>query len=187
MRADVVVVGGGCVGRQRAFYLGRMGAGRVVLAERHRLGSGPTARTVEIVRLHYSHEPLVELARRSLERFARFEELTGYRADFTPAGFLLLVPAEELEGLRANVKLQRQLGVRADLLTPEEVARLDPRLDLQEVVGAAYEPRAGYADGYATATGFAAAARALGVEVWEDTDVACQGFEAPEPAGRLPA
>jgi glycine/D-amino acid oxidase-like deaminating enzyme len=165
----VVVVGGGCIGASAAFYLAQARAGRVVLVERDRVGSGPTARTVGIVRLHYSHEPLVELARRSLERFVHFEELTGKSADFTRTGFLLLAPATELEGLAANVALQRRLGVRAEVLTPEEVARLDPRLDLEGVAGAAYEPEAGYADGYATATGFAAAARRLGVEVWEGT------------------
>lgn len=169
MHADVVVVGGGCIGASAAFYLAQARAGRVVLVERDRVGSGPTARTVGIVRLHYSHEPLVELARRSLERFVHFEELTGKSADFTQTGFLLLAPATELEGLAANVALQRRLGVRAEVLTPEEVARLDPRLDLEGVAGAAYEPEAGYADGYATATGFAAAARRLGVEVWEGT------------------
>ncbi len=169
MHADVVVVGGGCIGASAAFYLAQARAGRVVLVERDRVGSGPTARTVGIVRLHYSHEPLVELARRSLERFVHFEELTGKSADFTRTGFLLLAPATELEGLAANVALQRRLGVRAEVLTPEEVARLDPRLDLEGVAGAAYEPEAGYADGYATATGFAAAARQLGVEVWEGT------------------
>ncbi|MCS7234457.1 MAG: FAD-binding oxidoreductase [Armatimonadota bacterium] len=169
MHADVVVVGGGCVGASAAFYLGRARVGRVVLVERDRVGSGPTARTVGIVRLHYSHEPLVELARRSLERFVHFEELTGRTADFTRTGFLLLAPAPELEGLAANVALQRRLGVQAEVLTPEEVARLDSRLDLEGVAGAAYEPDAGYADGYATATGFGAAARQLGVEVWEGT------------------
>ncbi|MDQ7801145.1 MAG: FAD-binding oxidoreductase [Armatimonadota bacterium] len=167
MQADVVVVGGGCVGASAAFHLAQLGAGRVVLVERGQVGGGPTGRTVGIVRLHYSHEPLVELARRSLERFVRFHELTGRSADFTRTGFLLLAPASELEGLAANVALQRRLGVRAEVLTPEEVARLDPRLSLEGVAGAAYEPDAGYADGYATAAGFAAAARELGVEVWE--------------------
>lgn len=171
MRADVVVVGGGCVGASVAFHLARLRAGRVLLVERDRVGAGPTARTVGIVRLHYSHEPLVELARRSLDRFVRFHELTGRSADFTRTGFLLLAPASELEGLAANVELQRRLGVRAEVLTPEEVARLDPRMDLDGVAGAAYEPDAGYADGYATATAFAAAARELGVEVWEGTPV----------------
>lgn len=167
MRADVVVIGGGCVGTSTAFHLARMRTGRVLLVERDRVGSGPTARTVGIVRLHYSHEPLVELTRRSLERFVHFEELTGRSADFTRTGFLLLAPAQEVEGLVANVELQRRLGVRAEVLKPEEVARLDARMNLEGVAAAAYEPDAGYADGYATATAFAAAARELGVEIWE--------------------
>lgn len=175
MRADVVVVGGGCVGTSTAFHLARMRAGRVLLVERDRVGSGPTARTVGIVRLHYSHEPLVELTWRSLERFVHFEELTGRSADFTRTGFLLLAPAQEVEGLVANVELQRRLGVRAEVLKPEEVARLDPRMNLEGVAAAAYEPDAGYADGYATATAFAAAARELGVEIWEG--VAAEGVE----------
>ncbi|MDR7595893.1 MAG: FAD-dependent oxidoreductase, partial [Armatimonadota bacterium] len=116
MQADVVVVGGGCVGASAAFHLAQLGAGRVVLVERGQVGGGPTGRTVGIVRLHYSHEPLVELARRSLERFVRFHELTGRSADFTRTGFLLLAPASELEGLAANVALQRRLGVRAEVL-----------------------------------------------------------------------
>ncbi len=178
MTADFVVVGGGCVGASVAFHLAARRAGRVLLVERGRVGSGPTARTVGIVRMHYSHEPLVELARRSLERFVRFEELTGRSADFTRTGFLLLAPASELAGLAENVALEQRLGVRAELLAPEDVARLEPRLDLQGIAGAVYEPDAGYADGYATAAGFVGAARELGAEVWEGVAV-----EAVEVAG----
>lgn len=170
VRVDVVVVGGGCVGTSAAFFLARMGAGRVLLVERDRVAGGPTARTVGIVRLHYSHRPLVELARRSLDRFVHFQDLTGRSADFTHAGFLLLAPEAELDGLKANVELQRQLGVRAEVLKPEEVTRLDARMNVEGVAGAAYEPEAGYADGYATARGFAAAARESGVEIWEGVE-----------------
>ncbi len=171
MRVDVVVTGGGCVGASVAFHLARRRAGRILLVERDTVGSGPTSRTVGIVRLHYSHRPLVELTQRSLEHFVHFHELTGRTADFTRTGFLLLAPSSEVEGLRANVELQRELGVRAEVLGPEEVARLDPRMSLEGVAAAAYEPDAGYADGYATATAFAAAARELGVEVWEGARV----------------
>jgi glycine/D-amino acid oxidase-like deaminating enzyme len=59
--------------------------------------------------------------------------------------------------------------VRAFVLTPEEIAGLDPRLNVDDVGGAAYEPDSGYADGYATTAAFAAAARRLGVEIWEMT------------------
>ncbi|MCS7172480.1 MAG: FAD-binding oxidoreductase [Armatimonadetes bacterium] len=165
--ADVVIIGGGCMGASVAFHLARRLQGKVLLLERDRVGMGPTGRTVGIIRLHYSHEPLIALALRSLDAFAHFGILTGRSADFTRTGFLLLVPEGEWEGLLANVALQRRLGARVELLTAEEVVRMDPRLSPEGIAGGAYEPESGFADGYATATGFAAAARERGVEIEE--------------------
>ncbi len=165
--ADVVIIGGGCMGTSTAFHLARRRHGRVLLLERDRVGSGPTARTVGIIRLHYSFEPLIQLALRSLDTFRHFEALTGRSADFTRTGFVLLVPEAEWEGLVANVALQRRLGVRVEVLTVEEVMRLDPRLNPEGIAGGVYEPDSGFADGYATATAFAAAARAHGAQIEE--------------------
>ncbi|MDQ7844778.1 MAG: FAD-dependent oxidoreductase, partial [Armatimonadota bacterium] len=167
--ADIVIVGGGVIGTSTAFQLGRRRAGRVVLLERATVGAGPTAKTIGIIRLHYSYEPLIRLAVRGLELFSRFEALTGFPADFTRTGFLLLATPAQLPAVEENVALQRRLGVQTSILSPAEVARLDPRMNLEDVEGAAYEPEAGYADGYAAAAGFAAAARRLGVEIWEGT------------------
>jgi len=167
--ADIVIVGGGVIGTSTAFQLGRRKAGRVVLVERETVGAGPTAKTIGIIRLHYSYEPLIRLAVRGLEMFSRFEALTGSTADFTRTGFLLLATVGQLAAVEENVALQRQLGVRTSVLSPAEVARLDPRMNLDDVGGAAYEPDSGYADGYATAAAFAKAARRRGVEIWEGT------------------
>jgi len=167
--ADYVIVGGGVIGTSTAFQLGRRRAGRVLLIERATVGAGPTAKTIGIVRLHYSYEPLIRLALRGLELFRRFEALTGSPADFTRTGFLLLATPAQLPAVEENVALQQRLGVRTSILSPAELARLDPRMHLEDVGGAAYEPEAGYADGYATAAGFAAAARRLGVEIREGT------------------
>src|SRR5437667_11205088 len=73
--------------------------------------------------------------------------------------------------LRANVELQHRFGIGSSVLTPPEVAGLDPRMTLDDVAGAAWEPESGFADGYATAAGFAAAARREGAEIWEKTAV----------------
>ncbi len=166
--ADVVVVGGGVTGTSAAFQLARRGR-RVLLLERSTVGAGPTGRTVGIIRLHYSYEPLIQLAARSRETFARFEEVTGATCDFTRCGFLLLAPEREMDGLREIVAMQRRLGIEAEVLSPDEVARRFPQLATQDVAGGAWEPGSGYADGYATAAGFAAAARRLGAEIWEGT------------------
>ncbi|HXF82810.1 MAG TPA: FAD-binding oxidoreductase [bacterium] len=168
-QAEIVIIGGGVIGTSTAFQLARRHAGRVIVLERETVGAGPTARTIGIIRLHYSHEPLIRMAARGLEVFRRFEAVTGATADFVPAGFLVLADASQLAALEANVALQRRLGVRTSVLTPAELARLEPRLDLHGIAGAAYEPDAGYADGHAAAAGFAAAARRGGVEIWERT------------------
>lgn len=168
--ADVVVIGGGSTGTSVAFQLSRRGQ-RVILVERETVGAGPTSKSIGIIRLHYSYEPLIRLASRSLELFTRFESLTGGTCDFTQIGFLLLASREQMGGLRANVALQHSLGVKTSVLTPPEVAKLDPRVNTSDLGGAAYEPDSGYADGYATAASFAAAARRHGAEIWEMTAV----------------
>lgn len=165
--ADVVIIGGGSTGTSVAFQLARRRYGKVILVERETVGAGPTAKTIGIVRLHYSYEPLIRLASRSRDLFGQFEELTGAVADFTRCGFLLLAAEGEMPVVRANVDLQHRLGVHSALVTPQEIAGLDSRLNLDGVAGGAWEPESGFADGYATASGFAAAARGAGAEVWE--------------------
>ncbi len=165
--ADVVIIGGGCTGTSTAFQLARRGAGKIILVERGSIGSGPTAKSIGIIRLHYSYEPLIRLAARSLELFWHFADLTGGVADFTRTGFLLLASSEQMPSLRANVELQRSLSVRTSVLSAQEVKALEPSLSVDDVGGAAYEPDSGYADGYATSASFAAAARHRGAEIWE--------------------
>lgn len=165
--ADVVVIGGGCMGASIAFQLARREIGKIILVERSTVGAGPTAKTTGIIRLHYSHEPLIRLAARSLELFTRFEELTGGTADFVRTGFLLLASAAQVGAVAANVQLQETLGVRARMLTPRDIAAIDSRLSLDDIGGAAYESDSGYADGYAATAAFAHAARRLGVQIWE--------------------
>lgn len=176
MSDRVVIVGGGSTGTSVAFQLARRfradgGRRTVLLVERDTVGAGPTSKSIGIIRLHYSFHPLVAMAQRSLELFARFEQLTGNTADFSRVGFLLVVSEPQMPTLRENVALQHRLGIRADVLNPDDLRRLDPRLSTDDVAGAAWEPDSGFADGYATATGFAAAARRDGAEIWETTSV----------------
>lgn len=164
MTTDVIVIGGGCTGTSTAFQLGRRGV-RCVLLEQGQVGGGPTGKSSGIIRLHYSLEPLVRLALRSLDVFQHFADVVGGTADFTPAGFLLLAGPRDLPQLEANVRRQRALGVRTAVLTPQALADLDPEMHTADVAGAAYEPDSGYADGHATSTAFAEAARRQGAEV----------------------
>ncbi|MDR7551074.1 MAG: FAD-binding oxidoreductase [Armatimonadota bacterium] len=167
--ADVVVIGGGCTGSSAACWLASRHRQRVVLLERRTVGSGPTGRSSGIVRMHYSFEPLIRLALRSREVFERFEEVVGGSADFRRTGFLILAPAGQEATMEANVRLQQRLGVATRILDRAAIERIDPRLRTDDTPIGAYEPDSGYADGYATATALAAAARRTGAEIREHT------------------
>ena len=71
-RFDAIVIGGGVIGTSIACHLARFGAGRVLLLERGRLGSGTTAQSSCIVRTHYSVPANVALAQAALAIYRDF-------------------------------------------------------------------------------------------------------------------
>ncbi len=61
--ADVVVIGGGCMGASVAFHLAKRGATNVVLVEREAmLGTGSTGRYAGGVRHQFSNEANIRLS-----------------------------------------------------------------------------------------------------------------------------
>lgn len=161
--ADVVIVGAGVTGSSIAFQLALRRAGRVLVVEKSEVGFGGSGRSSALVRMHYSFPGEVQLAVKSLDIFKRWPEVVGRPGDFRATGFVRLVPPNEVERLRLNVAMQRELGVNASLIGPSELSELEPDWNVDDVVAAAYEPDSGYGDGAAAAGDFLARARELGV------------------------
>ena len=160
--ADVVVVGAGVQGASLAFHLARRGA-RVAVVERASVGAGATGRSSGFVRMHYDLEIEARLAWLSFPYFRDWAERVGEGdAGFVRTGFLQLVPPEYADALRANVAAHRRIGIPAELVGPDEVARIVPGMVVDDVVVAAHEPESGYADPTGTAAGLVAAARRAG-------------------------
>lgn len=160
--ADAVVIGGGITGASIAYNLAARGLRHVYLLERRLLGAGGTGRSSAIIRMHYSHEVLVRLARRSLEVFEHFADTIGGNAGFVRTGWLLLVPQEAAAALRTNVTLLRRCGVETLVLDPNDVCAMIPELNPEGIAAAAFEPGSGYADPHGILMGYAARIRALG-------------------------
>lgn len=169
--ADVLVVGAGIMGCSIAFQLAKRNAGRVLVLDKGHVGQGATGRSSALVRMHYTFEPEVMLAVKSLEMFKDWENLTGQPSAFRQTGFVRIVPGAEREHLELNVRMQQNCGVNVQLLTRDELHRLEPDWELEEDMVAAYEPESGYGDGAVAATDFLAAARELGVQYWSMTGI----------------
>jgi glycine/D-amino acid oxidase-like deaminating enzyme len=169
-RADVIVVGGGCMGTSTAFHLARRGE-NVLLLEKGHIASGATGHSGAIVRQYYESRNGVRFARTSLAFFQRFEHETGASCDFRTTGFLSGTRERDLRSFEALFELLRSEGVKVERLTPGEAFSLEPQMNAPDYVAVVHDPEAGYADPIATAAGFASAAARAGATVLEGTPV----------------
>ncbi|MGE4086241.1 MAG: NAD(P)/FAD-dependent oxidoreductase [Vicinamibacterales bacterium] len=172
--ADVVIVGGGCMGAATACYLARHGAGEIVLVEREaQLATGSTGRNAGGVRHQFSDAANIALSRESIALFARFEAELGSPIDFWQDGYLFLLSSEASQRAFAeSVALQRRLGLDVRWLTGAEAAAMTPGLDATGVRAATFCPADGIADPNGVTMGFVRAAQlAGGLTVLRDTEV----------------
>jgi len=164
--ADVVVVGGGVHGASVACHLARRKAGRVVLVERKFLASGPTGRSSALVRRFYAMDLLTRTGNASASTFQRWADVIGGGdPGFRQVGVLWLAGADTAPHLRENVRRAQELGVRVDLLAPDDVERLVPEMSVRDVAAGAHEPESGYADPSSTTNALVARARELGATI----------------------
>jgi len=169
---DVIIIGGGVIGCSIAYHLAKLGYGDVVVLEKDTIGSGSTAKCPGGIRQQFSTETNIKLSMESVKFLEHFEEETGYPADFRQYGYLMLAAnEEELELFRQNVALQRKLGLKVYLFSPQQAKEMMPQLNVEDIVGATYCPTDGYADPYSVVQGFASAAMRLGVKIHEKTQV----------------
>lgn len=171
--ADVVIVGGGCMGAATAYYLTRQGAGRVVLVEREpQLATQSTGRNAGGVRHQFSDPANIALSRESIALFERFEDEVGTPIDFWQDGYLFLLSSPgSVAAFERAVALQRSLGIDVRWLSAAEAAAMTPGLDATGVVAATFCARDGITDPNGVTMGFVKAAHARGLTVLRDTEV----------------
>ncbi len=171
--ADVVIVGGGCMGASVAYHLARRGITDVVLVEREKmLATGSTGRNAGGVRHQFSNDANIRLSIESIGVLERFADEVGHPIDFHQDGYLFLLCTQaSVDTFRRNVALQRSLGVDVQWLEATDAARLAPGLNPDGVVGATFCQRDGIADPNGVTMGFAKTAQALGVSIERDTEV----------------
>jgi sarcosine oxidase subunit beta len=169
---EVVIIGGGVIGVSIAFHLAKLGCHNVAVLEKNYVGSGSTEKCAGGIRQQFSVPANIRLSMESVRFFEHFTEQTGSEIDFHQNGYLMLATTEaDRETLRDNVTLQQQLGLQVDFLLGQDVIKLVPGLNADDILGASFCPSDGYADPYSVVNGFVYSAKQLGVRIIEGAEV----------------
>lgn len=180
--ADVIVIGAGVQGASLAYHLACRGV-KVVVVERSTVAAGATGRSSGLVRMHYDLPAEARLAWASFPWFRDWPERVGGECGFVRTGFLWLESGARDDLLRANVAMQRSVGIETSVVEADEIRRLCPALAIDDADVAAHEPGSGYADPSAVATGFLRAARDRGARLVQGADVTAIPVVAGAVAG----
>jgi sarcosine oxidase subunit beta len=170
--ADVVVIGAGVTGLSTARALVELGVRDVMVIDRGTMGSGGTGKSSGIVRCHYGIRSLAAMAWHALPILENAVEVLGAESGYRNTGYLVGVGPHNIGSLRANVAMQRSLGIEVELVGHDTAREMWPAADLGDFAEFAYEPRGGYGDGHQTAQAFSVAARRGGARVRQNSAVA---------------
>ena len=175
---DIIVIGGGGHGLATAFYLAKVhGLRNIAVLEKGWIGGGNTGRNTTLVRSNYRQKTLHDFFEFGLKMWEHLSDELNYNVMFSPRGALILGHSEaDMTRLAERGDAMRVSGIDADLLNRDEVAKLEPLLDMSRtarfpIVGGFIQRRGGTARHDAVAWGYARAADGLGVDIIQQCEV----------------
>ena len=169
--AEVVIIGGGVMGTSTAYYLAKCGVKDVVLLEKRYLASGPTGKSAAHIRPYHGVEETIKIIQRTMQVYLNFSEMVGGDAEFRNTGRIWAEPESKRKLLEDAVALSRRGGIKAEYLSTKDLEEMMPGVATEGLAVAVLFPEAGYSNPGLVTASFAARAREMGVEIYEETEV----------------
>lgn len=161
-----MIIGAGVIGCSTAYHLTRVGITDVVVVEMDQVGSGSSGKSASMLSLQFCADELsARMAQYSYARYMRFEEEIDVPIDFKRIGWLSLATQESAEHLLRSAKMLQSLGIKTDILTPEEIKRQYPEINTDDIVLGTWGPDDGPFDPHMIMWGYIGKAREMGVKL----------------------
>ena len=177
-RYDVVIIGAGGHGLATAYYLAKHhGITNVAVVDKGYVGGGNTARNTAIIRSNYLTPEGVRFYDASLRLFRDLSHELDFNIMYSERGHLTLAHTEAaLRTSRWRAEVNKHLDVDSEVVSPEEIARIEPTLNLSRdvrypILGALHHRPGAIARHDAVAWGYAIGAAERGVEIHPNTKV----------------
>jgi len=158
-QARIVVIGGGVTGCSIAYHLALAGERDVLLVEKAQLTAGSTCQAMGLVTMFNPSSTMLEFRRYSIDLYRSL-------GVFDTVGSVRIASSrDQLRELQRTLSRTRAVGLDADLLDADGVARLLPAVSRSDLFGGVWLPGDGHLDPHTATHALAAAARKNGVRI----------------------
>lgn len=180
--AQIVVIGGGIIGCSTAYHLARDHKADVILLEQGTLTSGSTWHAAGLVGQLRSSASITRVLKYSVDLYKGLEAETGLATGWKMTGCLRLATNQDRwTEFRRLATTAGSFGMEMHLISPEEVKRMWPLMNVDDLVGASWLPTDGQASPSDITQSLARGARMHGAKIVENVRVT--GFEMKD--GRI--
>ncbi|MCB2137314.1 MAG: FAD-binding oxidoreductase, partial [Rhodobacteraceae bacterium] len=170
--AQIVVIGGGIIGCSTAYHLARDHKADVLLLEQGKLTSGSTWHAAGLVGQLRSSASITRVLKYSVELYKGLAAETGLETGWKMTGCLRLATNEDRwTEYKRLATTAGSFGMDMHLISPDEVKRMWPLMDVSDLVGASWLPTDGQASPSDIAQSLAKGARMHGAKIVEGVRV----------------
>lgn len=182
--AQIVVIGGGIIGCSTAYHLAKDHKADVLLLEQGSLTSGSTWHAAGLVGQLRSSASITRVLKYSVDLYKGLEAETGLATGWKMSGCLRLATNQDRwTEFKRLATTAGSFGMEMHLVSPDEVKRMWPLMNVDDLVGASWLPTDGQASPSDITQSLAKGARMHGAKIVENVQVT--GFEMKD--GRITA
>lgn len=168
---DIVVIGGGIIGSSISYNLVNDGfAGDILVIEKDPTYEfASSTLSAGGVREQFSLPENIKISQYGIDIFENFDEIMeingdSAHAEFKQRGYLFLADETNLATIKKNYETQRSLGAHVALLSIDEIKKLIPHINADNLVSGCFGSRDGYLDPYGVLQGYVRKGKNLGID-----------------------
>ena len=164
--ARVVIIGGGIMGASLLYHLAELGWTDTMLIEKDELTSGSTWHAAGQCPNITGSFNLAKMHAYSNALYPQLEGLTGQYVSWHKSGGIRLATTErELAWFKYIYGMAKVVGFEMEIISPEEIRRINPFMTIDGVIAGAYTTQDGHADPSGICNALAIGAKARGAAI----------------------
>jgi FAD-dependent oxidoreductase domain-containing protein 1 len=168
---DIVVIGGGIIGSSTSYNLVNDGFdGDILVIEKDPTYEfASSTLSAGGVREQFSLPENIKISQYSIDIFENFDEVMEVNgepahAEFKQRGYLFLADETNLPTIKKSYATQKDLGAHVSLLSVDEIKKLIPHINTDDLVSGCFGARDGYLDPYGILQGYVKKGKNLGID-----------------------